>query len=270
MITLRSGQCTRDPRLDRIRQVDLRTLNWPAADILTTDQQHNPRSYTWHVPVVLDQTPLPTDRNYTSGGGCVGHGWAHEAAAKPGVVQGVDHRFAVDVYHGAQRRDPWEGGEYEGASPVYSGSSVGAGAEEMKALGFIDEYRWAFTILELITAVGYRGPAVIGVDWYAGMFEPDSGGWIRPTGQIMGGHCVCVPGVKIVRRRGVTPEPTDPMAAIDLTASYVVVHNSWGSGWGIGGRARLSLIDLAVLWGTGEFCIPMSRHAGYVPETAAT
>lgn len=259
MITLRDGTCTRDPRLDRIHQVDLRTLNYPVAGVLTADQYRAPRSYTWSVPVVLDQG---------QDGSCVGHGWAHELAARPGVVQGVDHRFAVDIYHGAQRRDPWPGGEYAGASPVYAGSSVQAGAEEVKALGFIDEYRWAFTIPDLITAVAYRGPAVIGINWHAGMLEPDDDGWIRPTGDVAGGHCLCLPGVRVVRRPGMPPpaDASEVMAAIDPVASYVVVHNSWGRSWGISGRARLSLADLAVLWGGGDFAIPVTRHAGYAPD----
>lgn len=258
MLTLRDGSCTRDPRLDRIRQVDLGTLNYPISSILTADQYRTPRSYTWSVPMVLNQG---------QGSSCVGHGWAHELAARPGVVRGVDHAFAVDIYHGAQRRDPWPGGEYEGASPVYAGSSVQAGAEEVKALGFIDEYRWAFTIADLITAIGYHGPAVIGIDWYAGMFEPDDDGWIRPTGDVAGGHCVCLPGVRIVRRPlPAGANPRDVMATIDPLASYAVIQNSWGVGWGISGRARLSLVDLAVLWSGGEFVVPVTRHAGYAPD----
>jgi hypothetical protein len=96
------------------------------------------------------------------------------------------------------------------------------------------------------------------------MFRPDADGWIRPTGDILGGHCVCLPGVRIVRT---SPATTEPLAGIDLAASYVVVHNSWGPGWGASGRARLSLIDLAVLWPGGDFCVPVVRHAGYVPDS---
>lgn len=259
MRTLCDGTCSRDPRLDRIRQVDLGTLNHPVRAVLTADQYRTPRSYTWAVPIVLDQG---------QDGACVGFGFAHELAARPGVVRDVDYNFARSMYYGAQRRDGWTGGAYPGAVPFYEGTSVLAGAQEAQSLGFIDEYRWAFDLPDLITAIGYRGPAVIGVEWHAGMFEPDPDGWIRPTGDILGGHCVCVPGVRIVRYPD-APTPTnaaEAFAAIDPVNSYVVIHNSWGPGWGVSGRARIALIDLAVLWPGGDFCIPTTRHAGYAPD----
>lgn len=260
MLTLRNGQCTTDPRLDRIRQIDLRSLDYPVSVLLDTEQYRAPRSYTWKLGMdALDQTPTGRDGSY-SGSGCVGHGWAHELSARPGVVTGVTHEFALDLYYGIQRRDPWEGGEYPGAEPYYEGTSVLSGAQEVQARGWIDEYRWALTIPDLITTLGYFGPVVAGFDWYEDMFWPDEHGFIRPTGNIAGGHCVLIQGVHIEQ----TPELTDRPGTLDPVRSYVTIVNSWSPNWGIRGRAKIALVDLAVLWPGADMVVAVRRHSGAV------
>lgn len=240
---LRNGQRTRDRRLDRCRHVDLRTLNYPVRSILTADQYANPRSYSWRLTERLDQG---------AEGACVGFGFAHELAARPGVVTGVSDNYARHLYWDAQRCDPWEGGSYDGAKPFYEGTSVQAGAATVRSRKLISEYRWAFNLTDLTVAVGYHGPAVIGVDWFEGMLEADKAGFVRPTGEVVGGHCVCIVAVKIVRAAD---------GSLDHLKSYFTIQNSWGPAWGFDGRCRISLIDMAVLWPGGDFCIPVGRVA---------
>lgn len=238
---LRNGQRTSDRRLDRCRAVDLETLNWPVQEVLTADQYANPRSYTWRLTERLDQGP---------DGACVGFGFAGELAARPGVVSGVTNTYARKLYWDAQRIDPWAGGSYPGAAPVYEGTSTVAGAKVCKDRGLITEYRWAFNLMDLVTAVGYHGPAVMGVDWFEDMVDPDSNGYIHPTGEVVGGHCVCVIGVRIVRLAD---------GSVDMLRSYFVIQNSWGRDWGVDGRCGLTLTEMMVLWPGGDFCIPVSR-----------
>lgn len=252
MFTLRDGRCTADPRLDRIRQTDLRSLNYPVSDVLTADEYRRPRSYTWKLGMeALDQGP---------NGACVGFGWGHELSARPGVVTGVNDQFALGVYFGAQRRDPWPGGAYPGAEDFYEGTSVLAGAQEVRERGWIDEYRWCFTLDDLVATLGYRGPVVAGLDWTEDMFEPDHDFFLRPTGRYAGGHCVCIQGVHVER----TVELGDGPDTLDPIRSYVTIVNSWSPGWGTRGRAKITLVDLAVLWPTAEFVVPMHRHAGTI------
>lgn len=216
---------------DRVRHVDLRSLNYP----VTTPADYKPRSFTWAPgPVVLDQG---------SEGACVGHGWAHELAARPAKVQGVDSVLAFELYRSAQRLDEWPGEQYEG-------TSVLAGAKAVQAVGLIGEYRWCFSVDDLVTALGYHGPVVIGVDWYSGMMDTDPYGFIRPTGMIVGGHCVMLHRVRLERSAGV----------IDPVRSFVEGVNSWGPGWGDNGRFKLSLVDVAVLFPGGDWCVPMRRR----------
>lgn len=240
---LRNGQWTSDRRLDRVRHVNLQNLNWPVRDILTTDQYKNPRSYTWRLELRLDQG---------AEGACVGFAFCNELGARPGIVSGIDDTYAHDFYWDAQRIDPWAGGSYPGARPVYEGTSTQAGAEVARKRGFIKEYRWALDLMDLVTAVGYTGPAVMGVDWYEDMLDPDRQGYIHPTGDIVGGHCICIIGVKIVR---------NPDGTLDPLRSYFVLQNSWGAGWGIDGRCGITLAETMTLWSGGDFCVPIGRVA---------
>lgn len=240
-MNLRNGQFTQDPRLDRVRHVDLRTLQYPVQELLTADQYSNPRSYTWGLSAWLDQGDE---------GACVGFAFSHELAARPGVVSGIDSAYARNFYWDAQRIDPWAGGSYPNASPQYEGTSTVAGAQVAKNRGLIKEYRWALNLKDLVTAVGYTGPAVMGVDWYEDMIDPDEKGYIHPTGEIVGGHCICIIGIRVVKAAD---------GSLDVLRSYFVLHNSWGASWGVQGRCGITVADMMVLWPAGDFCIPIGR-----------
>src|SRR5205823_4468271 len=80
-----------------------------------------------------------------------------------------------------------------------------------------------------------------GIDWYEGMFQPNSDGFIRPSGDKAGGHCILV-------------------KAVNVKAGYYVVHNSWGPNWGNKGDAKIKRTDMAKLIAdNGECCIITER-----------
>lgn len=241
---LKGGQFTLDHRMDRVREVDIRTLNYPVSAVLAETELANPRSYSWYIDERLDQGQE---------GACVGFGWAAELAARPIEVAGITDSFArMNIYKPAQFIDEWPGEAYEG-------TSVLAGAKILQSLGYISEYRWALTMQDLVVALGYLGPAVIGVEWYQGMTNVDAAGYIRPTGSIVGGHCVAICGVRIVRKNTLLPVTWDN---VDMLRSFFRIQNSWGRGWGRDGRCLLSFIDMMKLWPSGDFCIPLGRKAG--------
>lgn len=231
MPVLRNGQKVSDRRLARIQQFDERSRQFR---IVTTASSSTPRSYTWSCPTHLDQGQL---------GSCTGNGWTHELMAKPSSVKGLDEKFAVEkIYYEAQKIDEFPGGSYPGAVPYSEGSSVLAAAKIVHKLGYVKEYRWAFGLQDLILAVGHLGPAVLGIDWYDGMFDPDANGFIHVTGQVAGGHCLIAKGVNI-------------------TGKYFLLHNSWGNAWGpLKGDAKISFDDMdKLLRSGGEACIPTVR-----------
>lgn len=235
MPTLRNQSTVDDPRLDRLPEFDPRSRDYPITAVLGPEQQ-KPITRLWTIPSgspVLDQG---------SEGACVGFGVTNELRFSPMPIRGLDATFArQSIYWRAQENDQWPGGSYPGANPTYEGTSVLAGIKTAATLGYYAEYRWAFGEDDLALAVSHQGPAVIGVNWYGGMFKPDSGGYLRPTGNVAGGHCVLVIG--ITASRG------------DYT-----IYNSWGADWGRNGRARITRDDMArLLDEDGDACVITSR-----------
>lgn len=254
MITLKDGSQVEDEQFDRIYELDWNSLDYPVTRLLGVEEaEKKPRSYTWALDIWLDQGRE---------GACVGFGYAHEAAATPVRVEGVSAQFARErVYWPAQRTDEWPGGSYQGATPYYEGTSVLSGAKVMQEMGLYTSYYWALDIKQLVLGVGYTGPAVIGVNWYEGMLNTVAG-WVRATGKPVGGHCICVIGVKIVWKSWVSRIVSATWDNVDLDRSYLKLHNSWGRDWGVGGRAMLSLRDADKLLNEqGDACFPL-RNIG--------
>lgn len=209
--------------LGRRVEFDEASRNFPIRALIPTAAK--PRSYTWRCDAQLDQDGI---------GACVGFAWAAELAARPVVVNGIENQLGFDIYHDAQKLDEWPGEAYEG-------SSVLGGAKAVMDRGFLEQYRWAFGLEDLVLAIGYKGPAVIGINWYGDMFLPDHNGVIHPTGGSPGGHAILANGVSIAKK-------------------LIRLHNSWGQAWGINGDCFISFDDLdKLLHEQGEACIPIRR-----------
>ena len=214
----------------RLVQFDERSRHYP---IRTYVEGKKPRAYTWRCNQSLDQGP---------DGACVGFAWTHELVARPAEVRNLGYGFAKELYFEAQRKDPWDGGAYPGADPFYEGTSILAGAKAAQAAGYITTYRWGFSLMDLALGVGYNGPAVIGVNVYEGMLSPDPVGYyIKPTGQVLGGHAMLIVGVypKYETFR---------------------IKNSWGSDWGYQGDCFITFKDMRkLIYENGEACFALKR-----------
>jgi hypothetical protein len=225
---LKDGTEVEDQRLDRLIQFDERSRNFP---IRAQVVGKKPRSYIWRI-----QTPFLI--NQGEEGACAGFALTNELQARPSEVslgdEAASNRFAVErIYHEAQKVDPWPGGAYSGASPVYHGTSVLAVIKIAHGMGYFGEYRWSFGLRGLVLGIGYNGPAIIGIPWYDTNYTPDEKGYITPVGNKVGGHALLMRGVKLVWRKGFSWD-VHGWDAIDLDASYVILRNSWGV-WGYKG-----------------------------------
>ena len=186
------------------------------------------------------------DHSYVADGvgvhNCVGFGVTHELAARPAEVSTVSATFAKKViYWEAQKIDEWPGGAYPGASPIYEGTSVLSGVKVAQRLGYMKSYRWAFSFDDFVLGLGHAGPAVIGVSWWTGMMDTDAAGFIHPTGQVEGGHCILAKGVNIAQKT-------------------VTLHNSWGARWGQNGDCKVTFDDMRrLLADDGEACFFVDR-----------
>jgi len=226
---LKDGSVTQDKRLDRLVHFDERSKAFPIRELVGDKQL---RSYTWRLNTRLDQG---------NDGACVGFSWSHELAARPVEVPNITNASALQTYYRAQQLDEWDGGAYPNASPFYEGTSVLAGAKAVQETGHMKEYRWAFSLNDALLAIGYQGPGILGTWWYSDMFEPDAKGFVKPTGQKVGGHAIIVRGINVKGR-------------------YVRLSNSWGTNWGVGGDCFVTFEDFEkLLMDEGEFCIPVGR-----------
>lgn len=229
---------------DRLEQFDERSRAYPILALIASDAQ--PRSYTWRCDTYNDQGRE---------GACVGFSLSHELAARPKVVPtGPD--VATAIYRRAQQLDPWPGEDYEGTSVLAGVKAV----QEMKnqwGNAYIREYRWAFGVDDLILAVGYKGPAVLGVNWYSDMFDTDADGFLRVSGSHVGGHAILCNGFKVVKTNSALPISWDNL---DRDKSYFKLHNSWGPDWGVAGVGKVTVNDMnRLLSERGEACIPLVR-----------
>lgn len=206
---------------DRLEEFDERSRSFSIREVVA---ELKPRSYTWACDTFLDQGRE---------GACVGFAWVHEAIARP-VIRKATEQDALALYNLARKLDSFPGENHEGTSII-------AGAKAARELGYLSEFRWAFNTLDALAGISRRGPAVLGVNWYEGMFQPDAQGFIRPTGRIIGGHAILATGVSVKN-------------------GTVTLHNSWGRDWGVRGRARMTWEDFdSLLQARGECCIPVRR-----------
>lgn len=228
---LRDGSKTSDRRLARLVQFDERSRGYPVRNLVT---KKTPRSYLWACDQHLDQGQE---------GACVGASMAHELIARPCAITGLNMKFAREkIYWEAQKIDEYKGGEFPGAKPQSDGTSVLAGVKVLQRLGYISEYRWAFGLSDLVLAVGYMGPAILGLNWYEGMFDTFPCGHIHVHGKLSGGHAILCKGV-------------------DVRTRSFILHNSWGKGWGRGGDALVTWEEMdRLLRENGEAVVPVLRR----------
>lgn len=226
---------------------DQRSLDFPVREALPPRVNRERRMHRAH-RIRLDQGRE---------GACVGNGWTAELQARPCVVGGENGRisrleaqqFATQLYREAQQVDDWPGESYEG-------TSVLAGAKVVQRYGYIEEYRWAFGIEDVIDAVVTLGPVVIGIPWYDSMYETRPSGLVEIGGRLVGGHCLCLIGY----------DPAIRLPSEGWTKRFEVLRwrNSWGPEYGRKGDGFIQVEDLAELlrgrYG-GEACIPIGRRS---------
>lgn len=273
MVTLKDSTEVEDPRLDRLIEFDEESREYPIRTLKkgsTEIGEKKPRSYTWRI-----QAPYLVDQGEE--GACVGFSVVNELMARPSEVpfdaQSQADAFAErEVYHTAQHNDPWRGCYLGQQCPIapgpkMDGTSVLAGVKAAQSLGYFEEYRWSFSIRDLVLGLGRHGPAILGLWWFDTNYKPNDKGRIGPRGRKVGGHAILARAVKIVWREGMTWEEHG-WDAVDMDASYVTIRNSWGR-WGKkgSGDAEVTLRDLDTwLRDDGEAVFMVKRRT--VPQAA--
>lgn len=215
------------PKVDAILWKDDRSRSYGVRRRLTVTKREK---VIWTPP---QKSYLPL--NQGSEGACVGFGWSGELQVPPVEIP-VSNEFARSLYQGARRVDKRDGRFYN------EGATVLAGAKYARQQRWISEYEWCFGMEDLTDTLVHRGPVVLGINWYAGMYAPDQNNRVWVNGELAGGHCIlCI---------GFWPNH-------HLFGDCFVLLNSWGRGWGDNGMGYITASDMNRLLVTeqGEACI---------------
>lgn len=209
-------------RLGRHVRHDSRSLAYlvQAADPSTLTSVRHER----YIPV-LDQGDLGSCTG-NAAEGCVGTGPLYVALNGSAVqpwhtgagAADKDEQQAVQLYSAATQLD-----DYDGSYPPEDTGSDGLSvAKAAQKAGLISGYRHATSLEAALTALA-AGPVITGVNWYDTFDEPDKRGMvtITPGARVRGGHEFVVD-------------------ELDVEGKTVWFTNSWGTGWGIQGRAYMT------------------------------
>lgn len=219
------------PKLDRIPHFDERSRNYGVRSLFGTAAPVR-RRRVWRVREV------PLDQGQE--GACVGFAWAGELAATP-VQDQVSDAYARDLYVKARAEDRDMGNFWP------EGASVLAGVKALVAEGKVSKYYWAFGADQVIDTLVRKGPVVLGINWYDGMYSPRLD-LCEVSGAVVGGHAIMC--------NGYIPNHRD-------YGEVVVLTNSWGPLWGTNGSAFLRVTDLdRLLREDGEACVPTDTRNG--------
>jgi hypothetical protein len=179
-------------------------------------------------------------------GNCTCNALAYAANAQPNHKAGKfykesDTEFwyeectAIDPFTGRWYRDGRQGSEDTGSDEV-SACKIGVKEEVIVRYEHIEA-----TVGNLVQVLQER-PGNIGINWYEGMFNPNSNGFVEPDphDSIAGGHEVAI-------------------TEVSLEHMYFVFPQSWGRLWGQRGFGKFSFSTMErLLKEDGDLVVPIA------------
>lgn len=213
-------------KLGRIANFDDRSRNYSVRRLAPVQQ---PKTTFWNCSLYLDQGMISS---------CVGNAWVHFLACMPEESLGFTETHAINLYHTAQTLDELPGTAYEG-------TSILGGVKALRKLypSSIQAYHWCFGLDELLVAVSWIGPTVIGIDWHSSMYAPNEKGFLNIDGPVIGGHAIVCTGC-------------------DVENKFVRLKNSWSKNWGINGDCFVSFDDMwKLINNSAECCVATGKRA---------
>lgn len=178
--------------------------------------------------------------------GALGSGalWQSLSAALQPVIMADPRDYGEGIYSDATAIDPFPG-EWPGED---TGTDTRSGAQVLLDRSLVQRYDWltgddpGALALDIVTKLAEQ-PLIIGIPWFDSFDWPDSNGvlTLAPGAEIRGGHALVVD-------------------ECNVEGQFIGITNSWGAGWGIGGRCYMSWATLQeTLTSWGDACVPIVR-----------
>lgn len=231
-----------DPRLGRNVRHDSRSLLYRTPGDETDPTTLTSVRHTRNVPV-LDQGDLGSCTG-NAATGCLGTGAFSAAGATvlSTTDAAADEAYAVGVYGAATALDPWPG-TYPPDDTGSDGLSV---AKVLQSRGLISGYTHALSLNAALAALS-KQPTIVGIPWHEDSFTPQLDGRLPITGDVAGGHEVVLDELDVENRRA-------------------WLTNSWGTSWGLDGRAYLTWDDLGTLLADDGDCTVFVPNTEPAPQ----
>lgn len=205
-----------DPRLGRLVAHDSRSrayalpVTMPMSALINAQHQRK--------VMILDQGSIGACTAF-AGLGLLGTGnfyGGETSKALSAAGFAYNNASGVELYKRVTKID-----EFRGAYPPDdTGSSGNAVGKLFKQLGFIKGWKHGFSLEAAFEELQQR-PVITGVPWYSGMDRPDPEGFVKPSGQLKGGHEFVVDG-------------------INADLEFVYCTNSWGPKFGNNGTFKMT------------------------------
>lgn len=213
---------------DELRKTTITYKQWASRHYDNVQVTHWWKAFNALAQIAGTTPPTPsTDKSWdTSGfqldqgqtGHCVGFGWAGWSDAEP-----VENTYANSDGHAIY----YECKVIEGDPGGEDGAYTRDGAKAMQNRGRLTTYAFASTMNDVLAWIRQHGPLVVGTDWTYDMFDPDANGYVKPTGDVAGGHCYLMYGVE---------------------GDSLLFKNSWGDSWALGGSFKMKVSDWTTLF----------------------
>lgn len=167
---------------------------------------------------------------------CVAFAGKHYLGSTPRKIHKSNKLTTDQLYFGAQDNDEWAGRNYEGTSATgLMNYLIKHPQVDIKSFVYLEG---PDLIRKMIRYIEKFGCLLVGASRLENMMIVDKNGYIHVSGEDYGGHETLYYGYNLIYNNNGT---------INYDTSYFREVNSWGLGWGVRGRCKITFTEFVKL-----------------------